>query len=159
MVVLARRIRDITARVDKYLSVSDGGLPDPGTPIPEFSATSVDGVPVSKDDLSGANRVFAMLSTDCAACHDQLPALRDLGPTQSSQPIVVVVGAPERRSAMVSALAGNTIVVEEPDDGPIADAFEIQEFPAVLVAGNGVVRASGHGLSDVLVSAGQPART
>ena len=59
VLVLARRLRDVTERVNKFLPVSEGGLPDPGTPVPEFAAVTADGTPVSHADLAGPARLFA----------------------------------------------------------------------------------------------------
>ncbi len=157
VLVLARRLRDVTERVNKFLPVSAGGLPDPGTPIPEFATEATDGTAVTKADLAGPNRrVFALLTTDCSSCHDQVPALRDLDAVE--RPIVLVIGPAEERAGMVGSLADRAVVIEEPDDGPIAELFEIHEFPAVLAVSDGVVRMAGHGLSEVLTSLEQPAQ-
>ncbi|HEU5470940.1 MAG TPA: hypothetical protein VFV67_09835 [Actinophytocola sp.] len=156
MLVLARRLRAVTERVNLFLPASDGGLPHPGTPVPEFSAVSVDGTAVSHTELAVPERIFAMLTTDCASCHDQVPGLRDL--EAPVRPLVVVIGPPEKRAGMVAALAERALLVEEPDHGPITTAFDIQEFPAVLLVRDGVVQHAGHGLAGVLESARTPAR-
>jgi hypothetical protein len=157
VLVLARRLREVTERVNKFLPMSGGGLPDPGSPLPEFTAVAVDSTPVTHADLAGPNRrVFALLTTDCTSCHDQLPALRDLD--AGERPIVLVIGPPEDRAGMVASLAEHAVVIEEKDDGPIAESLEINEFPAVLVVSDGVVRMGGHGLSEVRASLEQPAQ-
>src|SRR4051812_29807793 len=107
VLVLARRLREVTERVNKFLPVSDGGLPDPGTPVPEFTSNTADGTPVSHADLAGPARLFAMLTTDCSSCHDQVPALRELDADHVARPLVLVIGPPEQRAAMVDALAGH----------------------------------------------------
>ncbi len=155
VMVLARRLRAVTERVNKFLPVSEGGLPDPGTPIPDFTAVSTDGTPVSHHDLAGTGRVFAMLTTDCASCHDQVPAVREV--EGSERPIVLVIGRPEHRAEMVAALGDRPLVIEEDDGGPIAGAFEIAEFPAVMLVNDGIIRYAGHGVAAVLASAPQPA--
>ncbi len=154
--MLARRLRDVTERMNVFLPRLDGGLPPSGRPLPSFAGTSVDGVPVSEDDFSGADRILALLTTDCGACRDQVPVLRDLDRGESPQPIVVVIGPDDARKDMVSALSGRAVVVEENGGGPIAGSFGIQDFPALIMAGNGVVTAAGNSLSGVLASAGEP---
>jgi len=158
VLVLARRLRDVTERVNKFLPVSDGGLPDPGTPVPEFAAATADGTAVSHADLAGPTRLFAMLTTDCSSCHDQVPALRDLAPDHGIRPIVLVIGPAEQRTEMAESLAGHAVIIEEAEGGPIAEAFEIHEFPAVLAVSDGVIRMAGHGLNGVLASLEQPAQ-
>ena len=53
VLVLARRLRAVVDRVNLFLPVSEGHLPDPGTPLPDFNATAVDGTPVSRSDIDG----------------------------------------------------------------------------------------------------------
>ena len=50
------------------------------------------------------------------------------------------------------------MIIEETEGGPIAEAFEIHEFPAVLAVSDGVIRMAGHGLNGVLASLEQPAQ-
>ena len=156
VLVLARRLRAVTERVNMFLPASDGGLPHPGTPVPEFSAVAVDGTPVGTADLAGPDRIVAMLTTDCSSCHDQVPALRES--KQATLPIVMVIGPPDQRASMVDSLAGHAVIIEEADGGPVAKAFEIEEFPAVLAVREGVIREAGHGLTGVLAKVSEPAQ-
>jgi hypothetical protein len=159
VLVVARRMRDVVERIDLFLPRSDlFGLPQPGTPVPEFSAVAVDGTPISHLDLAGTERFMALLTTDCASCHDQVAALRDLGSTQEASPLVVVIGTPGERAPMVTALAEHAVVIEEAERGPIAEALEVHDFPAVLLVRQGHVQAAGHGVASVLASAGSPAQ-
>jgi hypothetical protein len=155
VLVLARRLRDVIERVNLFLPISEGHLPDPGTPVPEFAAVAVDGRLVGPDDLAAQDRILAFLTTSCASCRDQVPALRDLDANAWPRPIVVVIGEADDRAELVSGLAEHAIVVEEDDDGPIVTAFDIHEFPAVLLVGQGVIHTGAHGLAKVL----QPATT
>jgi hypothetical protein len=157
VLVLARRLRTVTEKVNRVLPDFDSGLPSAGTPIPAFRARTADGVEVTNADLDGADRVMAFLTTDCSSCQDQLPALREGYPAQWRQPLVVVIGDPAERARMGQALGGSAVVVEEDGRGPIASAFDIHEFPALLLVQDGYVRASGHGLAAVVRAADQPA--
>lgn len=157
VLVLARRFQVVATRVAAFLPDSEGGLPEPGTPVPEFVAATADGATVSHEDLAGSDRILAFLTTDCASCIDQVPALRQLDPQQHRRPIVVVIGEPAQRSTMVASLAEAAIVVEEDADGALARAFDIREFPGVLAVGQGVVRTAGHGLAGVLQRLAEPA--
>jgi hypothetical protein len=156
VLVLARRLRAVVDRVNLFLPVSEGHLPDPGTPLPDFNATAVDGTPVSRSDIDGTDRIVAFLTTECSSCYDQVPALATLDRTWPA-PVVVIIGTAQRRAEMVAALAEHAVVIEEEDDGPMATAFDIHEFPAVLLTGTGVIQKATHGLAKVLEAAQQKA--
>lgn len=147
----------MTERVNLFLPASDGTLPHPGTPVPEFEATSTDGRPVSAADFEGAERIFAALSTGCSSCLDQIASFRDLGATLKPQPIITVIGSPEERAPMVASLAGHAVVLEESAGGPIVEAFEIGEFPAVFLIRERVIQVAEHGLASVLAASAAPA--
>jgi hypothetical protein len=152
VLVLARRLRAVTERVDMFLPVSEGTLPLPGTPVPEFDAVSADGERVTQNAFAGVERVLAVLSTGCGSCGEQIPALRELGASGAPRPVVVVTGVPEDCAPLVARLDGHAVIIEEPDRGPVAEAFEISEFPAVLLIRDGVIQQAGHGLEAMLAS-------
>ncbi len=156
VLVLARRLKTVTERVNMFLPASPGSLPHPGTPIPDFSSVSSEGTSITHEDLTGEDRLIAMLTIDCASCHDQVPALRMIDDPAVRRPIVLVIGEADRRSAMVSALGDSAVVIEEDDQGPIATAFDVSEFPAVMLIRNGIIHSAGHGVAGVLASATQP---
>jgi hypothetical protein len=131
IMVLARRLRAVTERINLFLPVSGVGLPSPGTPVPPFTAIAVDGEQVSADNLAG-ERFFALLTTDCSSCHDQIPALRILAERSGSKPIVTIIGPPGDRARMIAEFDGTATLIEESADGPIVSAFDIHEFPTVL---------------------------
>jgi len=135
-----------------FLPASEGTLPHPGTPVPEFDALSTDGQSITKGAFAGVERVFATLSTGCETCLEQVSAFREYGASLALRPIVTIVGPPKEREPMVTRLDGHAVVIEERDNGPIADAFEISEFPAVLLVRNGVIQQAEHRLADVLPS-------
>jgi peroxiredoxin len=153
VMVVARRLRALTEHVHRYLPVSEHGLPDPGTPLPRFAATTASGRRVTESHFAGEDRVLAFLTTDCGSCHDQIPAVRDLASSGWPEPVAVVIGPKPDRAEMVAKLGPEAIVLEEDERGPIAEAFEVHEFPAILVAGSGVVRTSAHGVARVLAAA------
>jgi len=150
VLVLARRLRAVTERVNLFLPVSAGTLPLPGTPVPEFDAVSVDGERVTANTFAGAERVLAVLSTTCGSCGEQVPALRELGASGAPRPVVVVTGPPEDCAPLVARLDGYAVVIEERDEGTVAEAFEIGEFPAVLLIRDGVIQRAEHGLGTML---------
>ena len=157
VLILARRLRTMAEKVNRVVPDFDMGLPSRGTPVPEFQARTASGVEVTHADLNGDDRVIAFLTTDCASCQDQLPALRDSYPDAWRTPLVVVIGDPADRSRMAQSLGERAVIVEEDGRGPIASAFEIHEFPAILLVHDGYVQASGHGLAGVVSAAEQRA--
>lgn len=150
--VLARRLRAVEERVNLFLPAMDGGLPSPGTPLPEFSALATDGRVLTEQDLRHADQLFAILTTDCASCRDQVSALREYSVTAPRPPLVVVAGPPDARRPMIDKLGPDCIVAEEDLGGAIAAAFEISEFPAVIMFHDGYVRSAEHGVASVLRS-------
>jgi len=157
VMVLARRLRSVEERVNLFLPRMDTTLPDAGTPIPPFTATAVDGTRVTEAEFAGSDRVVAMLTTGCTACHEQIPALIALNGSTWGRPVVVVIGTPDARAEMVSALAEHVTVLEEEDGGPLSTAFEVHEFPAVMAVSNGVVNVAEHGTARMLKKVKQPA--
>jgi hypothetical protein len=153
VLVLARRLRELAERVNLFLPPADRTLPHPGTPISEFSARSVENETVGDADFAGVERIFAALSTGCGSCLEQISAFRDRGADLVPRPVVTIIGPAELRAPMVELLAGHAVVLEETDNGPVADAFGIHEFPAVLLVRDRVIQLADHGLAGVLAAA------
>ncbi|MGI8666035.1 MAG: hypothetical protein ACR2N4_08390 [Jatrophihabitans sp.] len=147
----------MTERVNAFLPLSGGSLPMAGTPMPDFSTTASSGQLMSQQDLAVGERVFAMLSTDCPACLDQLATFQQASSALPAKPIVVVVGQADDRSTMVSELTAHVVVLEEDAFGPIATALEISEFPAVMLVRDGYVQFADHALDPVLAALTQQA--
>jgi hypothetical protein len=150
VLILARRLRAVTERVNIFLPASPGTLPHPGTPFPDFEAVSADGEHLSRAAFAGVDRIFAVLSTECGPCEQQVAAFRKSGADLEPRAIVAVVGPAQSRAAMVTELDGHAVVIEEPEYGPVAQALEISEFPAVLLVKDGVIQLAGHALAEVL---------
>jgi len=153
LLVLARRLRNLEERIGAFFIVPEGGLPAPGTPVPEFVGTSCDGLKIDTIGVSGPNQILAFLTTECAVCREQVYVLRGAAAIREPKPLVVVAGPPDDRAEMVGALRGFTNVMEEPMNGPLATVFGVQEFPAILLYSDGVLHIASHGMAAVLESA------
>jgi hypothetical protein len=142
-VALARRVRTLVSHVYRFLPPTEGdGLPYPGTPLPAFSVTATSGRHITPDSFSPAQRLLVLLTTGCSSCTDQIPVLQQL--ELPERPVVVVIGEQDKRAAMAARLADVAEVVLEDDDGPMATALRVREFPAALVIGRGVITVASH---------------
>lgn len=150
VLILARRLRSVTERVNLFLPVSVGMLPTRGTPVAEFEATTTDGQQVSHRDLSSGERIFALLTTGCGDCLSEVAAFQQHAASLSPTPVVGVIGPAEDRAPIVDALNGHVQVLEEAAFGPVSSAFEINEFPAVLLIRDGYIQFAAHALAPVL---------
>jgi len=150
VLILARRLRAVTERVNMLLPPVQSTLPHPGTPVPDFDAVSAEGEHLSRGSFAGVDRIFAVLSTDCGACDQQVTAFQKLEAGLEPPPIVAIVGAPEERAAMAAELDGSAVVIAESDTGPVVEAFEISEFPAVLLVRDAVIQRAGHELPSMV---------
>ena len=150
VLVLARRLHSVTERVDAFLPVALGSLPEPGTPIGEFAATAVTGELISHQDFLHGERIFAVLSTGCGDCRAEVAAFREVGARLQPPAVVGVIGPAADRAPMVGALAGHAIVLEENSLEPITASFQIREFPTVLLVRDGQIQAADHALMPVL---------
>jgi hypothetical protein len=144
---LARRMRQLAALVGDPGAAFE--LPQPGEPVPAVEMTTTSGAAI---DISARGEVLlAFLSTDCDACRSLASSL-----TAEEDPgrIAIVIGPPAERSAMVAELEPVMPVVEQADHTGLAASFGVRAFPAVLLVGDGTVKAAGHQLGDIRV--GQP---
>lgn len=152
---LARRVRQLQDRLDQGVLI-EPDLPPPGEPVPDFVATTIDGVRLTADDLAGPDVLVLFLTASCESCREEVDRLREQPPVASEpRPIAVVMGEPDERAQLVRALVPLARVVEQAGYAGLAARFGVRGFPAVLVAGEGVVRRAGHLLSELEV--GTPA--
>jgi peroxiredoxin len=111
-----------------------------GSPVPEFTATTVSGGRVSLSDLTGARSVVAFFAVGCPPCRMQLPEFtRYAGsfPGGAAQ-VLAVVADPEgeleeKTDDYVRELTGVATVVVEPPGGPAAQAFSVSGQPTFYV--------------------------
>ncbi|MCW6004250.1 redoxin domain-containing protein [Micromonospora sp. CPCC 205371] len=136
-----------------------------GATVPEFSATSERGVVVSTATLRGDGALVVFMAPDCAACTEQLPAVRERLATAVGGPAAVLVvftrlraaTDPNDKSAAELAeslgVAGSAaLIVHEPLDGTLQTTFQVAAFPAFyLVDPDGKVAAASNGIADLPV--------
>jgi hypothetical protein len=140
-----RRLREHTTQLAQLRAQApDMGLLATGTPLPSFTATSVDGATVGGG--AAGTRIVVLLSTTCPACATELPNVRNYLRTNeiARDAAVVVVAGPDNADAdrFVADLTQVATVVREPFDGPVTTALSARAFPSYYLVSDGVVRSS-----------------
>lgn len=133
---IVRRLREHTELLNRQDRVMASQASD-------FTATTVEGNPLSRQSLS-AGTLVGFVTTTCPACADRLPEFVAYAENHRGPVLAVVIGPAPDAAAMIDAVSGVAQVVHESTDGAVAKAFGVQAFPAFgLLADGGVVRASG----------------
>lgn len=137
----------------------------PGTPVPDFESTTIDGKLVALTQLRGKQAVVGFFSVGCEPCREQVPLFAmfltgDQAPDFGLAVIVdggAVVGSNDA-ATFTEQLAGKALVVHEAQGDPLVTAFKARAFPALyLLDQNGVVAASGPGLGAIVGTSQSPA--
>jgi hypothetical protein len=116
-----------------------------GATVPEFTATTDRGEPVSTATLRSHGALVVFMAPDCTACTEQLPQVREKIAAANGAVLLVITHLRTPDDASARALAeslGATDVVREPIDGPLQSAFQVAGFPSFyLVDPAGTVAA------------------
>ncbi|WP_165958787.1 hypothetical protein [Actinomadura sp. KC345] len=152
---VTRRLRDHTERLHRLERGRPLAGPSPADfDVGEFSATSLDGEPMSADWLVGEESVVAFLTYGCSACSLQLPALRRHTAETGGKVLIVAALVPGEEAdpaALRAEVGDGAVIVEERFAGPIQRAFQVEEYPTFhLVGADGAPRALSAGLRDLL---------
>jgi len=151
-VVMARRLRELRERID-YLARPDAfDLPEVGETVPQFSATTTTGARLDAKSFAGPDVLMLFLTSDCDSCRElteELPGRVAAGDFGTTPPIAVVIDAIADADHMVTRLEPVARVVTQNDHFGLAATFGVRGFPSVLIAGDGVIRATGHHLNDL----------
>ncbi len=141
-----RRLRHV-----QDLVVPPALVPDVGTSVGSFAATTLAGASLTKDDLADGPVLVAVLSTTCPACRALAGDLVTLTGPQAA-PVVFVVSDPQHDNPeLVSALSGLERVALVTREHPALVALGgITAFPTLLVVREGQVTGSGTSLNKVL---------
>lgn len=143
------------------------GLP-PGTPVPEFTVTTMTGATVTAADLRGQRSVIGFFSPDCAPCRAQVPAFTAFArtlPDDAARPLAVIYGghgaargADDGADHLARQLAEVAHVVREPSAGVAAAALSVSGFPSfILLDAAGRVAAGAHAVAPIAGIAVVPA--
>lgn len=123
-------------------------------PVPDFTATTIDGRIVDQESLVGQHSVVGFFTPGCSPCHEQAPAFAALGRT--GRPAYAFIAADHHQdvgAAELCALVAPAEAVVVPLDQGLPAALGLRSFPAFLtVDASGVVRAANIRLDAVLSS-------
>lgn len=132
MAVIRRLRRNEAAQ---NVPLPDSG-PKLGAPLPAFTGEAVSGETVVTTDVSGAEAVFAFLSTSCSACPTALPHLVEYAQARelkAAQVVTVIGGEQADAAEFLDALDGKSVAIMEELMGPIAKSFEVSAFPTFVM--------------------------
>ncbi|MEO3926081.1 hypothetical protein ABGB07_19755 [Micromonosporaceae bacterium B7E4] len=154
---VVRRLREHTELLSRQSPRDDARVLPIGATVADFSATTTDGQPVSRDTLADETLV-GFFSPGCDACDELLPGFIERAATASrgrGGVLAVVEGdlvAAEPYVVMLSAVA--RVVRQTPGTPGLIAALGVGALPAVyLLDGQGRVTASGHRLDELPVPA------
>lgn len=138
---VTRRLQEISkqlsARGEDYPAI-----PEIGTPVPQFIATTTDGSLMTDKDVREGDFYLGYFTPNCAPCRERLPEFasfaREVGPDR----VLIVIGASDRDEGLrfAGSHGGDVRLVIEEYEGPLATAFGISRTPTMLMLENGVVR-------------------
>ena len=126
-------------------SAPSASMRAPGAEVDEFSTVSTDDVPVTNETLN-ADTLVGFFSVSCAPCVENAPkfAAHAAGMPGGRDNVltIVVADGDDDPAGMVGVLGGNSRVVVEGYDGPMATAFGVTAFPAYAVVASGRITAT-----------------
>ena len=125
---LIRRLRAQEARPQHAGPPTALGV---GAEIGDFTATTVDGEPVGRDDLTG---LVGFFSAGCDPCHELLPRFVEHAEGRARERVLAVVTGEDRET--VEALRPVARVITEDYDGTVTSAFQNEWTPALYVIGS-----------------------
>ncbi|GAA1631860.1 TlpA family protein disulfide reductase [Catellatospora bangladeshensis] len=144
IVLVLRLLRQQTVLV--RASIEGVANPEPimtagGGRVAAFTAVTVDGEPLSADQLDG-DTLVGFLSPSCPACAESLPGFlaraEELGGRE--RVLAVVLGQGSAADALCERITPVARVVNEPERGPVSRAFGVDGYPAfALLSGHTVV--------------------
>ena len=149
-----RRLREVGTRLSALERSSPARGPSllpVGASVPEFSAVSAAGEPLSERALLGGRSLVAFLHSGCTPCRELIPDLKAYLARGDRRVLAVVVGEEhEPADGLAAELRGLATIVRGADAPPVAGAFAVTGFPTLYAVAEGRVQAAGPDLAQVL---------
>ncbi|MGW4891284.1 TlpA disulfide reductase family protein [Kitasatospora sp. NPDC004240] len=153
--LLVRRMRQFETDLGRALNRNSAApVPiRPGTPLPGFTAITVDGTPVAGSDFHGRPALLGYFSTTCPSCEEALPSFLEAAehfPGGRERVLAVVSGEPDAAAALAGRLTGVARTVTEPANGEIGRGLAVDLLPGfALLDEHGHVTHSAVTLADL----------
>lgn len=147
--LLIRRVNGHSERLPRRRSGAAGLIPLPaGQPVPVLKVPTISGGTYSLGGTEGDRSLVAFLAPGCAACHEQLPELREYARTipGGAARVLAVVLTHDRNTAgqFARELTEWASVTLESPHGTAQKAFSVSRFPTFYtLAGDGKIEAGG----------------
>jgi hypothetical protein len=151
-------VRRLKSLEGNLLGPGPGGDMYPmGMPVGHFDVVSVDGVRLTRQDLTEWTLVAAV-TPDCRACHAKLPEFLEAAaavPGGRDRVIAIVGDSEVAPPALVSQLEGAARVVVGAAAEEMTRAFAVTSFPMFMwVNPLGIIEFGGRGIDLTVVSSG-----
>jgi thiol-disulfide isomerase/thioredoxin len=147
VLAVIRRVRTISANSLTGQFHTPGLLPV-GSDAPAFTAITTAGADCELSALSGTPALLGFFSGACEPCRDHVPdfiKLANSAPNRSMHVIAVVRGDDESVSDLLQILGSSAIIIREPEDGVVGEAFSIDSYPTMyLLDGEGKIASAAH---------------
>lgn len=121
----------------------DRDVPRPGTVIGQFTATDLDGRPVTAADLEGPV-LIGFFSPGCPSC-ERLAAELLKDPPAVPVLAFIVTDSGDAARSMADRLSALGRVCQVEEGGPVLEAFGVNAVPTTVGTWSGVVVAAGKG--------------
>jgi hypothetical protein len=144
----ARTVRDLDARLKAMMRGPQSEMTPLGLPVGPFSVTTVDGDPLTRDDLTGWTLV-ATLTSDCHVCAERLPEFLNAASVLPGGRgrVLAVVPEPQPPVELLAKLAQVAVVVSGAQAEQVAAALGVELFPTFSWVGpDHVVEFAGPGI-------------
>jgi peroxiredoxin len=124
-----------------------------GTQVPDFTAHTLAGEPITLADQTGKTTVYVVVSPDCKPCKQLLPSINNLGNSRkppNHQMMIVSLGDKARTEELVTELQLDLPMAIAPrEENSFMVDFKLQGTPTfLLVDAQGKLRASGYPSDD-----------
>lgn len=134
---MVRRLKALQEQVAASGVPLDNGL-RAGDEAPDFSAQSLAGDTVTRDEIVRDETVLAFLSPTCSGCETQLPALRELARQPGGRPAVVAVvdGVAEESTHLIEGMQGEVPILFAPrQHNDLLERYQVNVYPSFYVMG------------------------
>jgi thiol-disulfide isomerase/thioredoxin len=144
LLAILRRLREHEADLAQF-------RPPPslmaGEPAPDFTATTLDGVEVSRTAAGGGDTVLAFFASGCSACKQHLPGFRRVAAAargRGAQVLAIIEGNAETAEPILAGLEREVPAVLAPfEESSLIPDYRVRVFPTyVAIDAGGTVAAT-----------------